>query len=389
MPEFPNSVPSKLPKVGASIFTVMSQKAREKEAINLSQGFPDFHCSPKLLDRVHEQMKKGRNQYAPSAGVPELREAIAEKTQDLYGAEYDPETEVTITAGATEAIYATITSMVREDDEVVIFTPAYDCYEPAIELSNGKPIFVQLKPPEYRIDWNEVKRVVNRKTRMIIINTPHNPTGSVIEQEDMKELERLTKNSDILILSDEVYEHILFDQREHQSVCRFPGLAERSFVISSFGKTFHNTGWKTGYCIAPKNLMKEFRKSHQFIVFCANTPIQHAFAEHLRESPEEYRELNKFYEEKRDYFLNAIKESRFKVEPAKGTYFQLLSYQDEEDLSKEKDTDLALRLIDEFGIASVPVSVFYHRNVDENVLRFCFAKSEDTLDRAAEIINSI
>ncbi|MFB6257727.1 MAG: methionine aminotransferase [Flavobacteriales bacterium] len=389
MPEFPNTVPSKLPKVGSSIFTVMSQKAREKEAINLSQGFPDFHCSPKLLERVHEQMKKGNNQYAPSAGIPELREAIAEKTEELYGARYDPETEVTVTAGGTEAIYASITSMVREDDEVVIFTPAYDCYEPAIELSNGKPIFVQLKPPEYQIDWNEVKRVINRKTRMMIINTPHNPTGSVIGKENMEQLEALTKNSDILILSDEVYEHVLFDGREHQSVCRFPGLAERSFVISSFGKTFHNTGWKTGYCLAPKNLMKEFRKTHQFIVFCSNTPIQHAFAEHLRENKEEYRELNDFYEKKRDHFLNAIESSRFKATPARGTYFQLLSYQEEEDLSQEKDTELALRLIDEYGIASVPVSVFYHHNVDQNVLRFCFAKSEETLDRAAAIINSI
>lgn len=389
MPEFPNSVPSKLPKIGSSIFTVMSQKAREKNAVNLSQGFPDFHCSPRLLERVNEQMKKGNNQYAPSAGVPELREAIAEKTEELYGTSYDPESEITVTAGATEAIYASITSMVREDDEVVIFTPAYDCYEPAIELSNGKPIFVQLKPPEYKIDWKEVRRVVNRKTRMIIINTPHNPTGSVIDQEDMQELDRLTKNSDILILSDEVYEHILFDGREHQSVCRYPGLAERSFVVSSFGKTFHNTGWKTGYCIAPHNLMKEFRKSHQFIVFCANTPIQHAFAEHLRKNKDEYLELNSFYEKKRDHFLNAIADSRFKATPAKGTYFQLLSYQDQEELNQEKDTDLAMRLIDAFGLASVPVSVFYHRNVDENVLRFCFAKSEETLDKAAEIINRI
>ncbi len=389
MPDFPNTVSSKLPKVGSSIFTVMSQKAREKEAINLSQGFPDFLCSPKLLERVHDHMRKGNNQYAPSAGVMELREAIAEKTQELYGQEYDPESEITVTAGATEAIYATITSMVREDDEVVIFTPAYDCYEPAIELSNGKPIFVQLKAPDYRIDWNEVKRVVNRKTRMIIINTPHNPTGSVIDKENMKELERLTKNSDILILSDEVYEHILFDEREHQSVCRFPGLAERSFVISSFGKTFHNTGWKTGYCLAPKNLMKEFRKAHQFIVFCANTPIQHAFAEHLREDKEEYLHLNAFYQEKRDHFLNAVKDSRFKAEPAKGTYFQLLSYKEHPELAGEKDTDLAMRLIEEHGIASVPVSVFYHRDMDENVLRFCFAKSQDTLDRAAEIINGI
>lgn len=389
MPEFPNTVSSKLPKIGSSIFTVMSQKAREKNAINLSQGFPDFLCSPKLLERVHEQMKKGNNQYAPSAGVMELREAIAEKTQELYGQEYDPESEITVTAGATEAIYATITSMVREDDEVVIFTPAYDCYEPAIELSNGKPIFVQLKPPDYRIDWNEVKRVVNRKTRMIIINTPHNPTGSVIEKEDMQELERLTKNSDILILSDEVYEHILFDGRQHQSVCRFPGLAERSFVISSFGKTFHNTGWKTGYCLAPKKLMKEFRKSHQFIVFCANTPIQYAFAEHLRENKEEYQELGEFYKKKRDHFIEAISGSRFEVDPARGTYFQLLSYKKDKELSKEKDTELAMRLIEEFGIASVPVSVFYHRNVDENVLRFCFAKSEETLDQAAEIINRI
>ncbi len=373
MPEFPNSVPSKLPKKGSSIFAVMTDKAKEQNAVNLSQGFPNFHCSEKLLERVEHYMRAGWNQYAPMPGVMKLREAIAEKTESLYGVEYDPETEITVTSGATEALYAGITSMIKEDDEVLIFTPAYDCYEPAIELS--------------KIDWNEVRRVVNRKTRMIIINTPHNPTGSVLTREDMQQLEALTKNSNILILSDEVYEHVIFDGRTHESVCKFPGLRERSFVISSFGKTFHTTGWKMGYCLAPANLMKEFRKTHQFIVFCANTPIQHALADHLRESKEEYMELPEFYQEKRDYFNEAIRDSRFELlQPAAGTYFQVLSYQA---ISDEKDTDLAIRLIDEYQLASVPVSVFYHKNVDEKMLRFCFAKDQETLDRAAEIMNAI
>ncbi len=389
MPEFPNTLSSKLPKVGSSIFTVMSKLAQEKQAINLSQGFPDFSCSEKLVERVHHYMKKGYNQYAPSAGLMKLREAIAEKTEAIYDAQYDPSAEITVTAGATEAIYAAITSTVREDDEVVIFTPAYDCYEPTIELSNGKPIFVQLKPPNYKIDWEEVKKVVNRKTRMIIINTPHNPTGTVMTKSDMQQLERLTKNSDILILSDEVYEHILFSGKEHQSVTRFPGLRERSFVVSSFGKTYHNTGWKMGYCIAPHNLMKEFRKAHQFIVFCANTPIQHALADHIRESKEDYLGLAEFYQQKRDFFTDAIKSSRFEFKPTAGTYFQLLSYKNIDELKEEKDTDLAIRLIEEYGIASVPVSVFYHKSVDEKVLRFCFAKNEATLQQAAEIINKI
>ncbi len=387
MPEFPNEINSKLPKKGSSIFAVMTGKAKEKNAVNLSQGFPDFACSQKLLERVNHYMTSGDNQYAPMPGVMKLREAIAEKTEALYGAQYDPETEITVTSGATEAIFAGITSMVREDDEVVIFTPAYDCYEPAIELSNGKPIFVQLKYPHYKVDWNEVKRVVNRKTRMIIINTPHNPTGSVLTESDMKALERLTRNSNIIVLSDEVYEHVIFDGKEHQSACKFPGLAERTFVISSFGKTFHNTGWKMGYCLGPANLMKEFRKTHQFIVFCVNTPIQHALADHIRENKEEYLELPEFYQQKRDHFNEAIKDSRFRImAPAEGTYFQLLSYQD---ITDEKDTDLAIRLIDEFRLASVPVSVFYHKEVDNKMLRFCFAKGEDTLDKAAEIIRSI
>ncbi|MFB6307635.1 MAG: methionine aminotransferase [Flavobacteriales bacterium] len=358
MPEFKGNLSSKMPRSGLSIFAIMSKMAREKNAINLSQGFPDFKSSSALINRVHEYMKKDYNQYAPMPGVPNLREAISEKTESLYNISYEPENEVTVTSGATQAIYTAITATVKEDDEVVIFTPAYDCYQPAVELNNGKPIFVQLKPPDYTINWSQVKKVVNRKTKMIIINTPHNPTGSIINKEDMKELEKLTKNSDILILSDEVYEHIIFDGEEHQSVCKFPGLAERSFIVLSFGKTFHNTGWKMGYCLAPGNLMKEIRKVHQYVVFGSNTPIQYALADHLNENKEDYLGLPEFYQEKRDFFCNALKNSNFKFEPTPGTYFQLLKY---DNISKEADTDFAKRLIEEKGLASVPISVFYQR----------------------------
>ena len=275
MPEYPNTIKSKLPKVGTNIFTVMSQLANEHKAINLSQGFPDFESSAELISLVNDAMKDGLNQYAPMPGVLALREQIAIKTEKLYGTIYHPESEITVTAGATQAIYTAIAATIREGDEVIIFTPAYDCYEPAIELNGGKTVFVQMHAPDYKVNWEQVKKLINQRTKMIIINSPHNPTGTVLLEEDMLALEKIVSDTDIILISDEVYEHIIFDGQRHESAARYSGLAERSFIISSFGKTFHNTGWKMGYCIAPKNLMIEFRKAHQFIVFSANTPVQY------------------------------------------------------------------------------------------------------------------
>jgi methionine transaminase len=383
--KYPNLINSKLPNVGTTIFTVMSKLAADHNAINLSQGFPDFNCDEQLVSLVNKYMTAGQNQYAPMAGLIGLREMLAEKTQALYGAVYHPETEITITAGATQAIYTAISAIIRENDEVIIFEPAYDCYQPAIELNGGKTIYMQLKAPNYTIDWEEVKKVMNHHTKMIIINTPHNPTGSILSKEDLLMLEKLTKDTDIIIISDEVYEHIIFDGQPHQSVARFPKLAERSFIISSFGKTYHTTGWKIGYCVAPQNLMAEFRKVHQFLVFSCNTPIQLALAEFLKQR-EPYLQLGNFYQQKRDYFIQHIKNSKFELIPAAGTYFQLLNYKK---LSKEKDTDYAIQLTKEFGIASIPISVFYHEQEDNQVLRFCFAKKEETLEKAAAILNKI
>lgn len=379
MPDFKGSLSSKLPRVGTTIFTVMSKMAVEHKAINLSQGFPDFDCPPKLIELVHKAMKAGFNQYAPMPGVVKLREVIAEKTEELYGTKYDPETEITVTAGATQAIYTAIAAIIREGDEVIIFEPAYDCYVPAVELNGGKPVFISLKAPQYNIDWNAVKKVINHRTKMIIINTPHNPTGAVMSADDMKQLDKLTANSDIIVLSDEVYEHILFDGRKHESVSKFPGLASRSFIVSSFGKTFHTTGWKLGYCVAPKQLMTEFRKVHQFLVFSCNSAMQVACAEFLQDK-DHYLSLGQFYQEKRDYFLKLLKGSRFKMVTAPGTYFQLLQY---DGISDEKDTDYAIRVLKENGVAAIPISVFYHKPVYDHMLRFCFAKKDETLEKAA------
>lgn len=382
MPTYPGTITSKLPRVGTTIFTTMSKLAQEHNAINLSQGFPDFSCSEELVELVNKSMLKGYNQYAPMPGVMGLREIIAEKTEELYSIKYNPETEITITSGATQAIYTAISAFIKEDDEVIIFEPAYDCYEPAIELNGGKTIYLQLNPLDYSINWEEVKKRINHHTKMIIINSPHNPTGSILSASDLSKLEKITKNTDIIILSDEVYEHIIFDGYEHQSVARFPKLAERSFIISSFGKTFHTTGWKVGYCMASSELMAEFRKVHQFIVFSANTPIQYALAEFLKKK-KNYTELGSFYQKKRDYFNSLIKNSKFTLAPSAGTYFQLLKYNA---ISKERDTDFAIRLTKEYGIASIPISVFYHKAVNNNVLRFCFAKQDETLEKAAEIL---
>lgn len=385
MPHYSGAISSKLPTVGTTIFSVMSKLAMENNAINLSQGFPDFLCSQELIDLVSKYMREGKNQYAPMPGIIELREAISKKTFDLYSASYNPESEITITSGATQAIYTAIASVVREGDEVIVFEPAYDCYEPSIELCGGKTIHIQLQHPNYTINWEDVKKVINHRTKMIIINTPHNPTGSILSAEDLLKLEKITNKTDIVVVSDEVYEHIIFDGYEHQSVARFPGLASRSFIISSFGKTFHTTGWKMGYCIAPANLMMEFRKVHQYLVFSSNTPMQYALAEFLQ-NKNHYLQLSNFYQNKRDFFNSLIRSSRFSIQPSAGTYFQLLGY---EKMFDESDTDLAIRLTKEFKIAAIPISVFYHKPVQQHVLRFCFAKKDETLEKAAQILNKI
>lgn len=379
MPSYPNPIKSKLPKVGTTIFTTMSALANEHNAINLSQGFPNFEVNEELMALVNQYMRKGFNQYAPMQGILLLRERIAEKTQELYEAVYSPEKEITITSGGTQAIYTAITAMIREGDEVVIFEPAYDCYAPAILLAGGIPVYVQLKAPEFTIDWTAVKKMINQKTKMIIINTPHNPGGSLMTAKDMKELEKITSRTEITIISDEVYEHIIFDGHRHESVMRYPKLAERSFVVFSFGKTYHNTGWKMGYCLAPENLMTEFRRVHQFVVFSANTFIQYALADFMKNK--NYLELPAFYQEKRDYFLKLIQGSKFTFTPASGSYFQCLDFSK---ITKENDFDFAVRLTKESGVASVPVSAFYHKKHDPKLLRFCFAKTNETLERAAE-----
>ncbi len=385
MAKFPDFISSKLPNTGTSIFAVMSQLAAEHNALNLSQGFPDFDCSEKLKDLVTHYIKKGFNQYAPMPGVFPLRKAIAEKTEYFYSASYNTDSEITVCAGATEALFSAISAFVREGDEVIVFEPAYDSYVPAIVLNGGTPIYATLKAPDFKVNWDEVQKMINQRTRMIIINSPHNPTGSMLNADDMKRLEKLTKNTNIIIISDEVYEHIVFDNLEHQSICRYPKLAERSLVISSFGKTFHTTGWKMGYCLAPENLTAEFRKAHQFIVFACNTPIQYAIADFLQ-NKNDYLGIDKMYQQKRDFFNNLLEKSRFKLTPSNGTYFQLLDYSD---ISTENEMDFAVRLTKEFGIASVPVSAFYHKKTDNRMLRFCFAKSEETLQKAAEILCKI
>jgi methionine aminotransferase len=385
MPHFPRPIASKLPDVGTTIFTVMSRLAQEHNAINLSQGFPDFDCAKELLALVTKYFNAGLNQYPPMAGVMRLRERIAEKVEALYGARYDPEHEVTVTPGATYGIFTAIATLVRPGDEVILFEPAYDSYVPSIEVNGGIPVFVQLRYPDYSIDWQRVQQAITPKTRMILINTPNNPTASVFSGEDMRMLEGMLRGTDIVVVSDEVYEHIVFDGHQHQSVARFPGLAERSFVVSSFGKTYHVTGWKMGYVLAPRELTSEFRKVHQFNVFVTNGPLQHALAEYM-ENKDAYLSLAAFYQKKRDFFLQGVQASRFKPLPSRGTFFQNLAY---DAISNERDMDLAIRLTKERGVASIPVSVFYRKPPDHKVLRFCFAKSEETLARGAEILCKI
>ncbi len=385
MPAYRHPIASKLPNVGTTIFTVMSRLAQEHNAINLSQGFPDFECAPELRALVPKYFNAGLNQYPPMAGVPALREIIAEKSAALYGTSYDPEHEVTVVPGATYGIFTAVSAFVRPGDEVIVFEPAYDSYVPAIEVNGGKPVFVRLKYPDYSIDWQAVARAITPKTRMLIINTPNNPTASVFSAEDMRSLEGLLRDTDIVVISDEVYEHLIYDGGRHESVSRFRGLAERSFVVSSFGKTYSVTGWKMGYVLAPKELMAEFRKVHQFNVFVANGPLQHVLAEHMK-NRDAYLALGDFYQRKRDFFLDQLQGSRFRPLPSRGTFFQNLAYAA---ITDEKDSDLAVRLTKEKGVAAIPLSVFYHDRHCDRVLRFCFAKSEATLARGAAILRSL
>lgn len=376
---------SKLPKVDTTIFTVMSALATKHNALNLSQGFPNFPSDKGLIDLVSKAMNNGHNQYAPMAGNLDLRLGICNKYELLYNSGYHPETEITVTAGATQAIYTIVSALIHHGDEVIIFKPAYDCYEPAVELNGGKIIPIQLSAPDYKVDWTEVASKITSKTKMIIINTPHNPSGTIWSKQDMLQLQKLTKDTDIIVLSDEVYEHIIFDGEQHQSVCLFDDLKQRSFITASFGKTFHVTGWKIGYCCAPEFLMSEFRKVHQFNVFSVNHPAQKGIANYMQDA-ETYLGLNSFFQQKRDLFLNLISESRFKFKPSQGTYFQVLDYSG---ITNEHDVDFAKRLTEVYKIASIPLSVFNENNQDDKVLRFCFAKTDDTLIKAAEILNSI
>jgi methionine aminotransferase len=371
---------SKLPHTGTTIFTVMSALANEVGAINLSQGFPDYDAAPELVELVNQAMKDGYNQYAPMAGLQSLREQIAYKTEKLHGAVYNPDTEITITAGGTQAIFTAICAAIHPNDEVIVFEPAYDCYAPAIKLMGGTVKSMELEPPNYRINWEMVKRLISNRTRMIILNSPHNPTSTILHEEDIKELEALVKNRDILILSDEVYEHLIFDGETHRSMARYPELQQRSFIASSFGKLFHTTGWKLGYCLAPASMMTEFRKIHQYLVFSVNTPMQVAIAQYLK-NEESYLSLASFFQNKRDSFREGLSQTRFELLPCYGSYFQSVSFRG---LSEEKDTDFTIRLAKEFGVASIPVSAFYSKGTDHQIIRFCFAKKQETLDKAVE-----
>lgn len=379
-------VMSKFPGVGTTIFTVMSKMASDFGAINLSQGFPDFDGPPELLERLSWHITHGHNQYAPLAGVPALKEQIARKVHDLYGAEVAPEGEITVTPGATEALYCAITACVHPGDEVIVFDPAYDTYAPCVSLNGGIPRHIPMTYPHFAIDWQRVGETINERTRLIILNSPHNPSGTVWGEEDIRELRRVIEGKNILLVSDEVYEHIIFDRRDHLSLLRYPDLAERAFCISSFGKTLHVTGWRIGYCVAPAELMREFLKIHQFINFSTNTPMQYALSDYLGEHSSKCLELSNLYLEKRNLFNNLLRETRFDFTPSQGTYFQLADYST---LSDEPDIRFAERLTKEHKVAVIPVSVFYQEPPDQRIVRFCFAKHDETLQRAAQRLASI
>jgi len=378
-------IKSKLPQTETSIFAVMSGLANEYGAINLSQGFPDFPVSRELIDMIHRYMLAGKNQYAPMPGVPELRQAIADKIFKLYGRKINPDTEITVTAGATQALFTAITAVVGQGDEAIIFEPAYDSYDPAIKINGGVPRYVSLSAPDFKIDWDEVRDMINEKTKLIIVNTPNNPAGFVFEAEDMLRLAEITEGTDIVVISDEVYEHIIFDGLQHQSALKFDDLYRRTMAVYSFGKTFHATGWKTGYVVAPEELTVEFRKVHQFNVFSVNTPIQYALAEYLQDE-NHYLSLPAFYQQKRDFFVGHIKHPRLKVIPSHGTYFQLLDYSE---ISRMNEFDFAVWMTKEKGLASIPVSSFYHDKKNQYILRFAFPKEEETLLKAAQILNNL
>lgn len=378
-------IDSKLPKVGTTIFSVMSGLASEAGAVNLSQGFPNYDPSPELQSLVSRHMASGANQYAPMPGLMALRERIAEKMEMLYGCLVNPDTEITITAGGTQAIFCAIGAFVRPGDEVILIEPCYDSYRPSVETMGGVPVVYALSAPDYRVNWQELKKLVNPRTRMLCINTPQNPTGTILREEDMRELETILQGTDVIVMSDEVYEHLIYDGEPHASVMRYPSLYQRSLAIYSFGKTYHNTGWKTGYCIGPPALTSEFRKVHQFNVFSANHPMQAAFADFMQHR-DEYLGLPDFYQRKRDFFLGAMSATRFRPLHCSGTYFQLFSYSD---ISDEGDLDFCKRLTTEYGVAAIPVSSFYSDLRDEKVIRLCFAKTEDLLEKAGKLLERV
>jgi methionine aminotransferase len=379
------AVPSKLPSTGVSIFAVMTRLANEHGAINLSQGFPDFDCAPELVETVARYMRAGHNQYAPMPGVAALRAALAMKIERLYGRRYDPDTEITVTSGATAGIFSTLSAFVRPGDEVVLFQPCYDSYVPVVQLNGGTPVFVTLRFPGYRIDWDEVRRVITPRTRLIVLNSPHNPTGMVLDADDIRELKRVLEGTEALVVSDEVYEHIVFDGRRHESLARDPDLASRAVIISSFGKTYHTTGWKVGYCAAPRALTGEIQRIHQFVTFTVNGAVQMAYADFVNRDPL-CDDLSRFYQAKRDLFLRLIDGSRFRPLPCRGTYFQLLDYSA---IASGRDSDVALSLITDHGVASIPTSAFLYGVGPGPVLRFCFAKRDETLERAAEKLRRV
>jgi methionine aminotransferase len=380
-------IQTKLPKVGTTIFTVMSQLAVEHKAVNLGQGFPDFEGPQALRDALAAAMNGGRNQYAPMTGVPALREQIARKTERLYGRKVNPDTEVTVTSGATEALFAAIAAVVRAGDEVIVLDPCYDSYEPAIELNGGRAVHVPLDPRDFSPDWQRIADAVTPKTRMILVNTPHNPCGSVFSAADLDALAELSRKHDLIVLSDEVYEHIVFDGADHQSVLRHAELAERSFVVSSFGKTYHCTGWKVGYCIAPRALSAEFRKVHQYLTFCTFTPAQVAFADMLERDPQHYLDLPAFYQAKRDRFRELLAGSKFRLLPVGGAYFQVADYSA---LDDRDDLAFCEWLIKQAGVAAIPISAFYETPpAEQRLVRFCFAKNDATLEQAAERLRAL
>jgi methionine transaminase len=373
------AVQSKLPSTGVSIFAVMTRLANEHGAINLSQGFPDFDCAPELIDTVARYMREGHNQYAPMPGVAPLRAALSMKIERLYGRRYDPDTEITITSGATAALFSTLSAFVRPGDEVVLLQPCYDSYVPVVQLNGGTPVFVTLRAPDYRINWDEVRRAITPRTRLLVLNSPHNPSGMVLDAADVRELKGVLEGTDALVVSDEVYEHIVFDGHRHESLARDVDLAARAIVISSFGKTYHTTGWKVGYCAAPRQLTAEIQRVHQFVTFTVNGAIQMAYADFVTRDPL-CEDLARFYQAKRDLFLRLIEGSRFRPLPCRGTYFQMLDYSA---ITGDRDADVALRLITDHGVASIPTSAFLYGVDPGPVLRFCFAKRDETLERAA------